>query len=101
MKTTIPQLRKMIRKVITEANIKDLDTSGIYRPRKAMKPSHPDYEMVAEVIMQVTRRVMRSDGMTGDEVLQLCEEIAGDYQVHQHLDYIFDSVNANKLRMGL
>ena len=66
-----------------------------------MSPSDPDYETVAEAIMQITRRLMRSGGMTGDEVLQLCEEIAGDYQVHHHLDYIFDRVNANKLRMGL
>ena len=101
MKTTIPQLRKMIRRVITESNPKDLDTSGIYKSVNAMKPDHPDYESVAEVIMQVTRRLLRGDGMTGDELLQLCEEIAGDYQVHQHLDYIFDSVNAQKLRMGL
>ena len=89
MKTTIPQLRKMIRKVITESKMDMMD------------PSHPDYESVAEVIMQVTRTLLRSSGMTGDEVLQLCEEIAGDYQVYHHLDYIFDKVNANKLRMGL
>ena len=101
MKTTIPQLRKMIRRVITESNPKDLDTSGIYKSMKTMKPDHPDYDTVAEVIMQVTRRLLRGDGMSGDELLQLCEELAGDYQVYQHLDYIFDSVNAQKLRMGL
>ena len=84
MKTTIPKLRKMIRKVIVES----------------MSPSDPDYETVAEVIMQATRTLMRSGGMTGDEVLQMCEELAGDYQVYHHLDYIFDKVNANKLRMG-
>ena len=89
MKTTIPQLRKLIRKVITESKMDMMD------------PSHPDYESVAEVIMQVTRRLLRSGGMSGDEVLQLCEELAGDYQVYQHLDYIFDKVNADKLRMGL
>ena len=89
MKTTLPQLRKMIRRVITETKM------------EAMKPDHPDYDAVAEVIMQVTGRLLRSDGMTGDELLQLCEELAGDYQVFQHLDYIFDSVNAHKLRMGL
>ena len=51
--------------------------------------------------MQVTRELMRGDHMDGDTLLQLCEELAGDYQVYQHLDYIFDKVNANKLRMGL
>ena len=89
MKTTIPKLRKMIRKVIAESKMDMMD------------PSHPDYESVAEVIMQVTRELMRGDHMDGDTLLQLCEELAGDYQVYQHLDYIFDKVNANKLRMGL
>ena len=89
MKTTIPQLRKMIRKMITESKMDMMDSN------------HPDYESVAEVIMQVTRRVMRGEGSDGDSLLQLCEEIAGDYQVYHHLDYIFDKVNANKLRMGL
>ena len=89
MKTTIPQLRKMIRKVITESKMDMMD------------PSHPDYDAVAEVIMQVTQRLMRGQYVDGDALLQLCEELAGDYQVYHHLDYIFDKVNANKLRMGL
>ena len=38
MKTTIPQLRKMIRKVITESKM------------NMMEPSHPDYESVAEAV---------------------------------------------------
>ena len=85
MKTTIPKLRKMIRKVIVES----------------MSPSHPDYEMVGEVISQVTRELMFGRIRTGDELFAKCEEIAADYDVSQHLDYIFDKASATKLRMGL
>ena len=85
MKTTIPKLRKMIRKVIVES----------------MSPSDPDYETVAEVIMQVTRQLMRGQIRTGEDLRTLCEELAGDYQVYHHIDYIFDKCSATKLRMGL
>lgn len=88
MKTKIPQLRKMIRRLITES----FDT---------MSPSDPDYETVAEVISQVTRELMFGRITTGDELLAKCEEIATDYGVSQHIDYIFDKASANKLRMGL
>ena len=89
MRTTIPKLRKMIRKVITESNMGELD------------PMDPDYESVAEVIMQVTRQLMRGQIRTGEDLRTLCEELAGDYQVYHHVDYIFDKCSATKLRMGL
>ena len=85
MRTTIPKLRKMIRKVITES----------------MSPSDPDYEMVAEVLSQVTRELMFGRIRDGDALYAKCEEIAADYGVSHHLDYIFEKASATKLRMGL
>ena len=102
MKTTISELRNMIRKVITEANIKDLDTSGIYRPkdRKPMSPNDPDYESVADVINMVSRDLMFGH-IGADEVPEKCELYAGDYQVHHHLEYIIDKVMSRIEAMGL
>ena len=84
MRTTIPKLRRMIRKVIVES----------------MSPSDPDYESVSEVIMQVNRKVMF--GQVRDEVTlrEECELLAGDYQVYQHVDYIFDKCLQMMRQMG-
>ena len=69
MRTTMPNLRKMIRKVITESEMGIMDSS------------HPDYEAVAEVIQMVTRELMF--GRIGaDEVPEQAELYAGDYQVY-------------------
>ena len=88
MKTTIPQLRKMIRKVITESKMDMMD------------PSHPDYESVAEVIQMVTRELLF--GRIGaDEVPEQAELYAGDYQVYHHLDYIIEKVMSRIEAMGL
>jgi len=85
MKTTIPKLRRMIRKVIVES----------------MSPSDPDYEMVGEVISQITRELMFGRIRDGDALYAACVEKAEDYGVSQHVDYIFEKVSATKLRMGL
>ena len=84
MKTTIPKLRKMIRQVIVES----------------MSPSDPAYESVAEVISQVNRKVMF--GQIRDEVSlrEECELLAGDYEVYQHVDYIFDKCLQMMRQMG-
>ena len=76
MKTTIPQLRKMIRKVIVES----------------MSPSDPDYEMVAEVISQVKRQAMFGQIHGADQIYNACVELANDYGVSQHIDYIAEKV---------
>ena len=85
MRTTIPKLRKMIRKVIVES----------------MSPSDPDYESVAEVIAQVNRKVMfgqiRDEASLREEV----ELIAGDYEMYHHVDYIFDKCLQMMKRMGM
>jgi chaperonin cofactor prefoldin len=85
MKTTIPKLRQMIRKVIVES----------------MSPSDPDYESVGEVIMQVNRKIMF--GQIADEasLREECELLAGDYQVYQHVDYIFEKCLNMMRQMGM
>ena len=88
MKTTMPNLRKLIRKVITESKMSIMDSS------------HPDYESVAEVIQMVTRELMF--GRIGaDEVPEQCELYAGDYQVYHHLEYIIEKVMSRLEAMGL
>ena len=73
MKTTIPNLRKIIRKVIVES----------------MSPSDPDYDTVAEVIAQVNRRIMFGMIEADEESVELdCREYADEYGVPQHFDYI-------------
>ena len=85
MKTTIPKLRKIIRKVIVES----------------MSPSDPDYEMVGEVIAQTNRKIMfgqiRDEGTLRMEV----EELAVDYGVGQHIDYIVSKCMNMMRQMGL
>ena len=85
MKTTIPKLRKMIRKVIVES----------------MSPSDPDYEMVAEVIMQVNRKVMFGQITDEASLREQCELIAGDYEVYHHVDYIFEKCLETMRNMGM
>ena len=84
MKTTIPKLRRIIRKVITES----------------MSPSDPDYEMVGEVIAQTNRKIMfgqiRDEGTLRMEV----EELAVDYGVGQHIDYIVSKCMNMMRQMG-
>ena len=84
MKTTIPKLRKIIRKVIVES----------------MSPSDPDYEMVGEVISQTNRKIMfgqiRDEGTLRMEV----EELAVDYGVGQHIDYIVSKCMNMMRQMG-
>ena len=84
MRTTIPKLRKMIRRVIVES----------------MSPSDPDYDSVAEVISQVNRKIMfgqiRDEASLREEV----ELIAGDYEVYHHVDYIFEKCLQMMQRMG-
>ena len=85
MRTTIPKLRKMIRKVIVES----------------MSPSDPDYDAVSEVISQVLRMVMYGQIAGADQIYQECSTIATDYGVEQHIDYIAENV-LNKIQaMGL
>ena len=75
MKTTIPKLRKMIRKVIVES----------------MKPSDPDYDTVAEVISQIKRDLMFGHIPADEEAVEMeCSERARDYGVQQHTQYIID-----------
>ena len=83
MKTTIPKLRRMIRKVITES----------------MSPQDPDYEMVAEVIMQITRKLfsMRDHKEIFEEIVAT----ATDYGVGQHFEYIEGIVMEKARRMGI
>ena len=85
MRTTIPKLRNMIRKVIVES----------------MSPSDPDYEAVAEVITQVNRKIMfgqiRDEASLREEV----ELISGDYEMYHHVDYIFDKCLEMMRRMGM
>ena len=85
MKTTIPQLRKMIRRVITES----------------MSPSDPDYDMVAEVISQVKRQAMFGQIHGADQIYNACVELANDYDVSQHIDYIAEKVITQIQQMGL
>ena len=85
MKTTIPKLRKMIRKVIVES----------------MSPSDPDYEMVAEVISQVKRQAMFGQIHGADQIYNACVELAEDYGVSQHIDYIAEKVITQIQQMGL
>ena len=85
MKTTMPQLRKMIRKVIIEG----------------MSPSDPDYEMVAEVISQVKRQAMFGQIHGADQIYNACVELANDYGVSQHIDYIAEKVITQIQQMGL
>ena len=85
MKTTIPQLRKMIRKVIVES----------------MSPSDPDYDMVAEVISQVKRQAMFGQIHGADQIYNACVELAEDYGVSQHIDYIAEKVITQIQQMGL
>ena len=85
MKTTIPKLRRMIRKVITES----------------MAPSDPDYDTVAEVISQVKRQAMFGQIHGADQIYNACAEMAEDYGVSQHLDYIAEKVITQIQQMGL
>tara|TARA_B100000035_G_scaffold109995_1_gene93382 strand:- start:33 stop:290 length:258 start_codon:yes stop_codon:yes gene_type:complete len=85
MRTTVPKLRKMIRKVIVES----------------MSSNDPDYESVAEVISQVNRKVMFGQIRDQESLREECELLAGDYQVYHHVDYIFDKCLQMMQRMGL
>ena len=85
MKTTIPKLRKMIRRVIVES----------------MSPSDPDYDAVGEVIMQVTRAAMYGQVAGADQIYAKCVEIAQDYGVSQHIDYIAEKCITKIQAMGL
>ena len=84
MKTTMPKLRRIIRKVITES----------------MSPSDPDYEMVGEAIAQINRKVMFGQ-ITDEAALRAeCEMMADDYGVAQHCEYIIEKCTAMMRRMG-
>lgn len=85
MKTTIPKLRRMIRKVIVES----------------MSPSDPDYDSVAEVISQVRRQAMFGQIHGADQIYNACVELAEDYGVSQHIDYIAEKVITQIQQMGL
>ena len=85
MKTTIPKLRKMIRKVIVES----------------MSPRDPDYEMVGEVISQINRRVMVGQITDRRALRDECVELADVYGVGQHCDYIIEKCSVMLRRMGL
>ena len=68
MRTTIPKLRKMIRKVIVES----------------MSPSDPDYDTVAEVISQIKRDLMFGHIPADEEAVEMeCSERAREYGVKQ------------------
>tara|TARA_X000000950_G_scaffold218092_1_gene262439 strand:- start:327 stop:584 length:258 start_codon:yes stop_codon:yes gene_type:complete len=84
MKTTIPKLRKIIRKVITES----------------MSPSDPDYDTVAEVIAQVNRKVMFGQITSTAQLEEECDLLAADYGVPQHIDYIIERCTQMMERMG-
>ena len=85
MKTTMPKLRQMIRKVITES----------------MSPNHPYYDMVAEVIMRVSRDVMFGHISGRDAIYNECVIQADENEVGTHIDYIFEKVMARVEAMGL
>ena len=85
MKTTIPKLRKMIRKVIVES----------------MSPSDPDYEMVGEVIAQINRKIMFGQIIDQRALRAECEEMAASYGVGQHCEYIIEKCSVMMRRMGL
>ncbi len=85
MKTTIPKLRRMIRRVIVES----------------MSPSDPDYDTVAEVISQVKRQAMFGQIHGADQIYNACVELAEDYDVSQHIDYIAEKVITQIQQMGL
>ena len=85
MRTTIPKLRRMIRKVIVER----------------MSPSDPDYDSVAEVISQVKRQAMFGQIHGADQIYNACVELAEDYGVSQHIDYIAEKVITQIQQMGL
>ena len=85
MKTTIPKLRRMIRRVIQES----------------MSSNDPDYGTVGEVIMQVTRAAMYGQVSGADQIYAKCVEIAEDYGVSQHVDYIAEKVINQIQAMGL
>ena len=79
MKTTIPKLRKIIRKVIVES----------------MSPQDPDYGTVAEVISQITRSIMHGHLPADDEAVEMeVIEIAREYGVYQHVEYIYEKCMA-------
>jgi hypothetical protein len=56
---------------------------------------------VGEVIMQVNRKIMF--GQIADEasLREECELLAGDYQVYQHVDYIFEKCLNMMRQMGM
>ena len=85
MKTTIPKLRRIIRRVIQES----------------MSSNDPDYGTVAEVIMQVTRAAMYGQIAGADQIYQKCVEVAADYGVSQHVDYIAERCITQIQKMGL
>ena len=84
MRITIPKLRNMIRRVIAES----------------MSPSDPDYDTVAEVIAQVNRKIMFGQIRDEGTLMSECEMMAEDYEVPQHVDYIFDRCLQMMRQMG-
>ena len=79
MKTTIPKLRKMIRKVIVES----------------MSQSDPDYDTVGEVISQITRSIMHGHIPADEEAVEMeCQDRAREYGVSQHVGYIIEKCMA-------
>ena len=85
MKLSKRQLRKVIRKVIVES----------------MSPNDPDYDTVAEVISQVKRQAMFGQIHGADQIYNACVELAEDYGVSQHIDYIAEKVITQIQQMGL
>ena len=75
---------------------------GMGRPLKeSMSPQHPYYDMVAEVIMRVSRDVMFGHISGRDAIYNECVIQADENEVGTHIDYIFEKVMARVEAMGL
>ena len=75
---------------------------GMGRPLKeSMSPQHPYYDMVAEVIMRVSRDVMFGHISGRDAIYNECVIQADENEVGTHIDYIFEKVMARVQAMGL
>ena len=75
---------------------------GMGRPLKeSMSPQHPYYDMVAEVIMRVSRDVMFGHISGRDAIYNECVIQADENEVGTHIDYIFEKVMARVQAMGM
>ena len=95
--------RKLIRKMI----LKEMAGMG-----GTMDPSHPDYEVVGQVIMNSAMDISRTKpgviqfikfGMghsVYNDIAPICEKHCMDYGVEQHCSYVIDKVMEKLAHMG-